>query len=88
MTPIEAAAFLALGAVAGTVFFVLLRWNTSLYAQGGVFWGVGLQVVRIAVLVAVLIPIARLGALPLLLTALGLLIVRPIVMRVMANRLA
>ena len=35
MTMFEVAIFLLLGFTAGTLFFALLRWNTSLYLHGG-----------------------------------------------------
>lgn len=74
--------FLALGIMAGTTFFALLRWNTLLYVQGGSLgFALGLQAVRIGLLGGLLVLTALQGALPLLLTALGLLIARPIVMR-------
>jgi F1F0 ATPase subunit 2 len=76
------AGFLALGLVAGTLHFSLLRWNTIFYARPGrIGMGAALQLARLAVLAALLTMVARQGALPLLLTALGVLIARPIVVR-------
>lgn len=80
------AGFIAAGAVAGLVFFGLLRWNTTLYLSGErVGMGAAVHVVRLGALAALLVLTATCGALPLLLTALGLLIMRPLVMRWMAH---
>ena len=80
------AGFLAAGAVAGVVYFGLLRWNTTLYLGGErVGMGVALHIVRLGALAALLVLTARCGALPLLLTALGLLIVRPLITRRVAS---
>jgi hypothetical protein len=75
-------AFLGTGLVAGALYFALLRWNTTLYARIGPVWaGVALQVFRVSTLAGLLVMAAPQGALPLLLTALGLLIARPFIMR-------
>ena len=80
------AAFLALGFAAGTLFFALLRWNAALYMRGGApVLAVAIQLVRLSALAGVLALVALHGALPLLLTAAGLLIARPIVFRVLAG---
>jgi hypothetical protein len=82
---IAEAGFFALGLLAGTLHFALLRWNTALYARPGrVGRGAGLQVLRMAALASLLALAARYGALPLLLMAVGVLIARPAVMHVMA----
>jgi hypothetical protein len=78
------AGFIALGLLAGTLHFSLLRWNTAVYARPGrIGLAAVLQVVRIGVLGGLLLLAARQGALPLLLMALGVLIARPVVMRVL-----
>jgi hypothetical protein len=75
-------AFLLVGFAAGTLYFALLRWNTVLYAQAGRIWmAIAMHVSRLGTLAGVLTLIALHGALPLLLTVLGLLIARPLVMR-------
>jgi hypothetical protein len=85
MTPLEAALFLFLGLTAGALFFALLRWNTSLYMSGGsVAFALAIQAARIAAVGGLFALTALHGALPLLLTALGLLIARPIVLHCMA----
>ena len=86
MSMLEVAIFLALGFTAGTLFFALLRWNTSLYMQGSsVALALLLQAVRIAAVGGLLMLTALHGALPLLLTALGLVVARPVVLRCMAG---
>lgn len=76
------AIFLVAGLVAGTVHFGLLWWNTAIYTQDRQVWiGAVLQVTRLGVLAGVLAIAALHGTLPLLLTALGLVIARPLVMR-------
>jgi len=75
-------AFLLVGFAAGTLYFALLRWNTILYAQTGRLWvAIATHVSRLATLTGLLTLVALHGAMPLLLTALGLLIARPVVMR-------
>jgi F1-F0 ATPase (N-ATPase) AtpR subunit len=86
MTMLEVPAFLVLGLFAGTLFFVLLRWNTTLYIHGGsVALALVVQLVRFAAMGGVLVLTASQGALPLLLTALGLLLSRPIVVHYVAG---
>jgi hypothetical protein len=82
----EAAIFLTFGFTAGMLFFALLRWNTSLYMRGGsVALALALQTARITAVGGLLILTALYGALPLLLTALGLVIARPVALRCMAG---
>ncbi len=77
--------FLGMGLVAGAIHFGLLWLNTALYAPAGRPWMAGaLQIARLGALAGVLTITAMGGASPLLLTALGLLIARPIVLRWMA----
>jgi N-ATPase, AtpR subunit len=76
----------SLGLTAGALFFALLRWNTSLYMWGGsVAFALAIQAARIAAVGGLFALAALHGALPLLLTALGLLIARPIVLHCMAR---
>jgi hypothetical protein len=75
-------AFLLVGFAAGTVNFALLRWNTVLYAEARRSRvAIAMHVSRLGTLAVLLTLIALHGALPLLLTALGLLIARPLVIR-------
>jgi hypothetical protein len=86
MTVLAAALFLSLGFTAGALFFALLRWNTWLYMGGGsLAFAVALQALRVASVGGLFVLIALHGALPLLLTALGLLIARPVVLRCMTG---
>ena len=86
MTIQEAVFFLAFGFTAGALFFALLRWNTWLYMRGGsLALPIALQAVRVAAVGGLLVLTALHGALPLLLTALGLLIARPVVLRCMTG---
>lgn len=80
------AGFLAVGIVAGLLHFTLLRWNVALYARAGrVRSAAVLQALRLGALAGLFAMAALHGALPLLLTALGLLIARPFVMHWMAT---
>ncbi len=68
--------YFALGIAAGLLHFHLLRWNTRLFIAGGALRAIGVQLVRLAALAGVLVLAAWHGALPLLLTALGVIIAR------------
>ena len=82
MNGLADAAGLIVGLVGGTAHFVLLRWNTDLYLRPrGLGRAIALQGLRLALLAAVLVLLARQGALPLLLGALGVLAARWIVLR-------
>jgi hypothetical protein len=86
MTLLAGAIFLILGFTAGILFFALLRWNTLLYTRGdGVALGVAVQMARLAATGGFLALVSLHGALPLLLTTLGLLIARPLVLRCLAG---
>jgi F1F0 ATPase subunit 2 len=71
----------AAGVAAGLLHFLLLRWNTRLFITAGVAHAIGIQALRLLALAGVLLLAARLGAMPLLLTALGMLLARQIVVR-------
>jgi hypothetical protein len=76
------AVFAIVGLIAGLLYFALLRWNTALYiGGGGIATAAALQIARLAGVAALLALAVQWGALALLLTALGLLLARPIVMR-------
>jgi F1F0 ATPase subunit 2 len=79
MTPLLDAGCFALGIAAGLLHFLLLRWNTRLFITAGALRAIGVQALRLAALAGVLVLAARLGAMPLLLTALGVMIARQIV---------
>ncbi|MCA0920139.1 ATP synthase subunit I [Pseudooceanicola nanhaiensis] len=77
-----AALALAAGTGAGIVHFASLRRVTALYLEGGLAARtVALQLLRLALLAALLVGLALLGALPLLCGTLGLLLGRQIVLR-------
>jgi hypothetical protein len=79
---IVAAGSFALGLLAGGLHFGSLRWNTMFYARPGRLWtAVALQGARMAGLGGLLLVVALHGPLPLLLTALGILVARPLVAR-------
>jgi F1F0 ATPase subunit 2 len=79
------AGFIAAGALGGLVYFGSLWWNITLYLGGQrIGAAAALHVLRLGALAALLALTATRGALPLLLTALGLLIARPLMMRWMA----
>ncbi|KAB7738398.1 hypothetical protein F2P47_17425 [Parvibaculum sedimenti] len=70
------------GVLLGFFHFRSLWWNTQVYMSGGnPFRALALQLFRFAVLIALLVGLAKLGALPLLAGALGLLLARSIVFR-------
>ncbi len=70
------------GLLAGGLHFALLRRNTELYLRPrGLGRGIALQALRLALLAGVLVVLARQGALPLLLGALGVLVARQLVLR-------
>ncbi len=75
--------YLALGLIVGGIYFTAMWWSAQLFAAGGrmplaLFLGMG----RLALIVVVLVLVAtRGGALPLLATALGIVIARFVAMR-------
>ena len=71
----------AIGVMLGLLHFASLWWNTRLYLHGGAVRAFAIQFARFAMLLAVLAGLAKLGALPLLSGALGLLLARALVMR-------
>ena len=87
---------IAVGLAGGVAHFALLRWNTcsflsscrrrACHSRRRLAHAIALQVLRLALLAA-LLRLRRLdGALPLLLAALGILMARPLVLRAMAGR--
>jgi F1F0 ATPase subunit 2 len=69
------------GVLLGLVHFGALWWNAQLYLHRGALRALAIQLVRFAVLLAGLAGLAKLGALPLLSGALGLLLARALLVR-------
>ncbi len=73
---------LLLGLVAGLAHFASLKRVVDLYAGGGpIARTVALHIARFALVIAVLVLLALMGALPLLAGALGIFIARALVLR-------
>jgi F1F0 ATPase subunit 2 len=68
------------GFLAGVLHFASLWWNARLFTTGSAGKAIAVQLGRIAVAVAVLILLARLGFAALLCGALGFLVARPLLM--------
>jgi hypothetical protein len=82
---LAAVLWLLAGVAGGTAHFALLRWNTRLYLAGGsMMRGLGAQMLRLAGTTLLLAFAAWHGALPLLLAAIGVVLARLLVLRVLA----
>jgi hypothetical protein len=82
MSGLAESAGLIAGLAVGATHFTLLRRNTDLYLRPrGLGQAIALQGLRLALLAFVLVLLARQGALPLLLGALGVPVARSIVLR-------
>ena len=78
----NAALWLLLGLACGIAHFALLQRNVHLYLNaGGMMHAIAVQLLRLAVTAAVLVFAAWHGALPLLLAAFGVMLSRPLVLR-------
>ncbi|MDB5828794.1 MAG: conserved rane protein of unknown function [Variovorax sp.] len=83
------AAYFAAGLGLGLLYFYGLWRNAHLFANGArIATVIALSVGRFVLLAAVLVPVARQGALPLLLTALGIVIARFVSVRYLRNAAA
>ena len=71
---------LIVGLLVGAFHFASLWWNTRLFTTGEAGKAIALQLGRIAIAVAVLTLLARLGLAALLCGALGLLVARPLLL--------
>ena len=69
------------GAAAGFAYFTALRWNVDLFERGATPGAILLLVTRFALLAALFIALAKLGAPALLAAALGLLAARRVTLR-------
>jgi F1F0 ATPase subunit 2 len=80
------AAYLTAGCVAGVLYFVCLRWNARRFAERArMDVTIALMLARFSVLAGLLTFAAGVGAMPLLLMALGVVIARFAVMRATAS---
>jgi F1F0 ATPase subunit 2 len=73
------------GVLLGFAYFGSLWWNTRLYSTGTAVRALTVQVLRLGVLVAALVVLARFGAVALLAAVLGLLLARTVVLRVVGR---
>jgi len=74
---VAASLYLALGIALGYAHFRSLRWNLKLYTQHSPTWlSAGTHVLRLLLIAAAFVLVARQGALPLLACLAGLLIAR------------
>lgn len=69
------------GAAAGFAYFTALRWNVDLFERGATPGAILLLVMRFALLAALFIALAKVGAPALLAAALGLLAARRVTLR-------
>jgi F1F0 ATPase subunit 2 len=69
------------GAAAGFAYFTALRWNVDLFERGATPKAILLLVTRFALLSALFVALAKLGAPALLSAALGLLAARRVTLR-------
>ncbi len=75
-------AFLALGVAAGLLYFTSVQWTARGLVYAGLTFGVAALIIfRVAALTLMLYLASRTGALPLLMTALGILAGRTAVLR-------
>ena len=69
------------GFIVGIPYFASLWWNTQLFTTGSAGKAIAIQLGRIALAVAALILLARLGLVTLLSAGVGFLVARPLVLR-------
>jgi hypothetical protein len=79
------AAFGLAGLVLGGASMASLRLNTDLYVGGGVWRPIGLHIARLSIVVGVLVWTAFQGAGPLLAVSAGLVLARPIALRLLGR---
>lgn len=75
-------AFGLAGFLVGEASLAALRLNTSLYLGGGLWWPISLHLARLAVVAGALVWMVLQGPGPLISGAAGLVLARPIAMRV------
>lgn len=69
------------GGILGYIHFKSLKWNTRFYLNGGADRAIGLHILRFAILILVLVSLAKVGAWALISAMASLLVVRTIVVR-------
>jgi hypothetical protein len=79
------AAFGLAGLVLGGASMASLRLNTDLYVGGGLWRPIGLHVARLSIMAGVLVWTAFQGAGPLIAVAAGLVLARPIAVRMLGK---
>ena len=79
------AAFVLAGLVLGGASMASLRLNTEFYVRGEVWRPVGLHLARLSILASILVCAALQGAGPLLAVAAGLVLARPIAVRLLGR---
>jgi hypothetical protein len=79
------AAFGLGGLILGGASLAVLRWNVALYLNGAPWRPIAAHLARLAVIAGVMIWAARQGAGPLLCLAAGLVLARPIAVRMLGR---
>lgn len=79
------AVFGAAGLALGGASLASLRFNTGLYMSGDLWRPIGLHIVRLAVVAGALVWTAHEGAGPLIAVAAGLVLARPLAMRLLGR---
>ena len=72
---------LLVGGLLGLIHFGSLWWNARLLTTGNFFPAAGILVMRFGLLAVVLFSLAKIGALPMLMAGLGLLLMRRVLLR-------
>lgn len=88
MTPMDTVRLVAFGLaglILGGASLIVLKWNVAQYLHGNAWLPLAAHLVRLAVIAGVLVWAARQGASPLLCLAAGLVIARPIAVRVLGR---
>lgn len=75
-------AFGLAGFLIGGASLAALRLNASLYLGGGLWWPIGLHLARLAIVAGALVWMVQQGPAPLISGAAGLVLARPIAVRV------
>ena len=81
----QLAVFCAAGLTLGGASLASLRFNSSLYLSGDLWQPIGLHLARLTVLAVALVWTAHEGAGPLIAGAAGLVLARPLAMRLLAR---